>query len=60
MMRAAGAVTRVLALRDDALTAEQASVLEYERSVMLKLGIEHEPASGLANEPAEHSAPFYL
>src|SRR5436309_551935 len=51
MGRAAGAVARVLALRNDAFTSEQASVLEHERPIFLELCIEHEAASGFADEP---------
>jgi len=53
MARAAGPVRRGLALRHDALAAEQAGMLEYERPILLEHLIEHESASRLPNEPRQ-------
>jgi len=53
MMRATGSISRILALGDDALAAEQACVLEHERTIMLVLGIEHQAAARLADQPGQ-------
>jgi hypothetical protein len=37
----------------DALAAEQAGVLEHQRSIVLEYLIQHEPAPRLANEPRQ-------
>jgi len=55
MARAAGPIGRVLALRDDALTAQQAGVLEDERPILLEQRIKHESPSRLANEPRQQA-----
>jgi hypothetical protein len=56
MMRVAGTISRVLALRDDALAAEQARVLEYERSVLLEDEIKHQSRKATVQELAKLAA----
>ena len=57
-MRARGAVTRAAPLRDDALAAERASVLEHDVAGVLERGVEHDPRPGLPDEARQRALAF--